>query len=247
MTDAPLHYIRYPAEGDDYRRARNELLYAELELRRQQQRISDQRQALPLGGEVPTDYVFDEWDPASGSVRQTRMSELFNGEKDDLLVYSFMFKPDGAGTALQVPCPLCTSIIDGIDGAVPHLSQRLNVAVVAKAPIERFNAHARARGWRHSRLLSSATNDYNRDYHAERSDDDQFAMATVFTRRDGAIRHFWSSEEWFVAPEPGQNPRHVDFMWPLWGVLDRSHAGRGSGWMPSLVYSRDRPLSGDAA
>ena len=238
MTDANLHEIRYPAESDAYRKARNALLQAELELRRQQQRVTAQRQALPLGGEVPTDYVFDEWDPASGSVRQTRLSELFDGDKDELLLYSFMFKPDGEGNALQIPCPLCTSIIDGTDGVVPHLTQRINVAVVTKAPIERFNAHARARGWRYARLLSSAGNDYNRDYHAERSDGDQFASATIFARRDGAIRHFWSSEEWFVTPERGQNPRHVDFMWPLWGVLDRTPTGRGTDWMPSLDYTR---------
>jgi hypothetical protein len=26
-----------------------------------------------------------------------------------------------------------------------------------------------------------------------------------------------SSELWLVASEAGQNPRHVDFMWPFWG------------------------------
>jgi predicted dithiol-disulfide oxidoreductase (DUF899 family) len=46
----------------------------------------------------------------------------------------------------------------------------------------------------------------------------------------------WSSELWFVPPEPGQNPRHVDFMWPLWSVLDRTPGGRGESWMPRLSY-----------
>jgi len=61
-------------------------------------------------------------------------------------------------------------------------------------------------------------------------------MATVFTRHGGVIRHFWSSELWYVDTEPGQNPRHVDFMWPLWGVLDRTPGGRGASWMPKLEY-----------
>ena len=61
-------------------------------------------------------------------------------------------------------------------------------------------------------------------------------MATTFTRADGKIRHCWSSELWFVPPEPGQNPRHVDFGWPLWSVLDRTSDGRGDTWQPALEY-----------
>jgi predicted dithiol-disulfide oxidoreductase (DUF899 family) len=231
-----LHDARFPGESDDYRRARDELLQAELELRRQIEAVNAQRRALPLGGEVQTDYVFDEWDAGVGDVRQVRFSELFAPGKDSLFVYSFMFKPGEAGLPLEVPCPLCTSIIDGIDGAVPHITQQINFAVVTKAPIDRFSAHARARGWRHARLLSSAHTTYNGDYQAETEDEEQYAMATAFFRHDGKIHHVWSSETWFVAPEPGQNPRHVDFMWPLWSVLDRTHEGRGTDWWPALDY-----------
>ena len=153
------------------------------------------------------------------------------------MVYSFMFKPGvNSGEALEVPCPLCTSIIDGIDGAVPHITQRINFAVVTKAPIEAFSAHARTRGSRHARLLSSAGTSFNADYQTESGDDDQYAMVTTFVRHRSTIHHFWSSELWFVQPEPGQNPRHVDFMWPLWAVLDRTQEGRGTDWWPSLTY-----------
>jgi len=31
--------------------------------------------------------------------------------------------------------------------------------------------------------------------------------------------------------------RHVDFMWPLWNILDRTPEGRGSDWGPRLEYS----------
>jgi predicted dithiol-disulfide oxidoreductase (DUF899 family) len=40
----------------------------------------------------------------------------------------------------------------------------------------------------------------------------------------------------FVAPEPGQDPRHVDTIWPLWNVLDCTPEGRGADWRPSLTY-----------
>lgn len=232
----PLHRVRFPAETDDYRQARDKLLTAEIALRRQVEAIAAQRRELPLGGEAPDGYTFDEWDATAGTVRPVRLLELFEHGKDTLFIYSFMFKPGPLGP-LEVPCPICTSIIDGIDGAVPHIAQQINFAVIAKAPIERFSAHARARGWRHARLLSSANTTYNADYQAEAPDEEQFAMGTVFVRRDGKIHHFWSSELWLVPPAPDQNPRHVDFMWPLWSVLDRTPDGRGSSWMPQLDYT----------
>jgi predicted dithiol-disulfide oxidoreductase (DUF899 family) len=230
-----LHGTRFPGESDEYRHARNALLEAEIELKRQTELVAVQRRGLPPGGEVPMDYIFEEWDPGTESPREVRLSELFEAGKDTLFIYSFMFKP-GASGPVDVPCPICTSIIDGIDGAVPHISQRTNLTVVAKAPIERFCAHARARGWRQVRLLSSAKTTYNGDYHAESRDEEQFAAATTFVRRRGRIYHFWSSEEWVVPSDPGQDPRHVDFMWPLWGVLDRTAEGRGTDWMPRLAY-----------
>jgi predicted dithiol-disulfide oxidoreductase (DUF899 family) len=234
MTE-PLHTVRFPGETSEYRQARDELLKAEIDLRQQVEAVAKQRRELPLGGETPDDFSFDEWDPTVGTLRRLRLSELFEPDKDTLFIYSFMFKPGPLGP-LEVPCPICTSIIDGIDGAVPHITQQINFAVVARAPIERFSAHARARGWRHARLLSSTNTTYNIEYQAEAPDGEQFAMGTVFIRRDGKIHHFWSSELSLVPSEPGQNPRHVDFMWPLWAVLDRTPGGRGSSWMPQLEY-----------
>jgi predicted dithiol-disulfide oxidoreductase (DUF899 family) len=59
----------------------------------------------------------------------------------------------------------------------------------------------------------------------------------VFVKRDGKIHHTWSSELYFAPRDPGQDMRHVDFMWPLWSVLDRTPGGRGSDWRPQLEYS----------
>jgi predicted dithiol-disulfide oxidoreductase (DUF899 family) len=236
MTER-LHEVRFPGEPDDYRAARDELLRAEIDLRRHAEEVAARRRELPLGGEVPEDYEFEEWDEAAGSPRAVRLSELFGDGKDTLFLYSFMFRPGEKGLPLERPCPSCTSIIDAVDGEVPHIAQRINFATVTKVPIDRFRAHAQTRGWRHARLLSSAGNRYNRDYHAETEDESQKPIATVFVRRDGRIHHQWSSELMFAPSEPGQHPRHVDFMWPLWAVLDRTPAGRGEDWEPSLEYA----------
>jgi predicted dithiol-disulfide oxidoreductase (DUF899 family) len=231
-----LHEVRFPGESAEYRQARDELLQSEIDLRRQIEAVAAQRRKLPLGGVVPHDYAFEEWDASTNAARPIRLSELFEGGKDTLFLYSHMFIPGKKRLPLEQGCPSCTSIIDAIDGAAPHISQPINFAVVARVPIEQFRAHAQARGWSHARLLSSANNTYNRDYQAESPDGEQMPMATVFARRDGKIHHFWSSELFLVPSDPGQDMRHVDFMWPLWSIIDCTPEGRGTDWRPELEY-----------
>ena len=231
-----LHEVRFPDESAAYREARNSLLKAEVDLRRQIETVAAQRRKLPLGGVVPHDYVFEEWDASKNAARSVRLSELFEDGKDTLVLYNFMFVPGKNGLPLEEGCPSCTSIMDAVDGAAEHLTQQINFAAVAKAPIDQFRAHAKSRGWRHARLLSSAKNTYNRDYNAEVADG-QLPIASVFVRRDGAIHHTWSSELFFVPNDPGMDMRHVDFMWPLWSILDLTPGGRGD-WHPELKYSR---------
>jgi predicted dithiol-disulfide oxidoreductase (DUF899 family) len=217
---------RFPGESAEYRAARDRLLEAEIDLRRRIEDVAALRRELPPGGVVPQDYVFDE----NGA--QVRLSELF-GDHDTLVIYSFMFP-----RALDddSPCPSCSSILESLDGAARHLTQRVALAVVAKAPIARVRDYAKHRGWRHLRLLSSAANDYNRDYHAEADDGFQLPILNVFTRRDGEVRHFWASELLTAQPEPDLEPRHVDFMWPIWNVLDITPEGRGTDWEPQREY-----------
>ncbi|WP_267224941.1 DUF899 family protein [Dyella silvae] len=230
----PLHTVRFPGESHAYRVARDRLLRAEMELRQQVEAIAALRRALPLGGPVPVDYSFDDEGntPLDTDIeRQTRLSELFEEGKDSLVVYNFMFGP-----AMAQPCPSCSSILDALDAEIPHLRQRTNVAVVAKSPIQRIRHFARERGWRHLHLLSSAHNTYNTDYHGETADGRQMPALNVFTRHDGQIHHTWGSELMFVPAEPGQDPRHVDPIWPLWNVLDYTPEGRSADWRPSLTY-----------
>jgi predicted dithiol-disulfide oxidoreductase (DUF899 family) len=217
---------RFPGESAEYRAARDRLLEAEIDLRRRIEDVAALRRELPPGGVVPQDYVFDE----DGA--QVRLSELF-GDHDTLVIYSFMFP-----RALDddSPCPSCSSILESLDGAARHLTQRVALAVVAKAPIARVRDYAKHRGWRHLRLLSSADNDYNRDYHAEADDGFQLPILNVFTRRDGEVRHFWASELLTAPHEPDLEPRHVDFMWPIWNVLDTTPEGRGADWNPQREY-----------
>ena len=222
--------MRWPNESAEYRAARDELLQAEVALRRQEEAVAELRRALPLGGRLEQDY---ELDAPSGPVR---FSELFADGKDTLYLYSFMFIPGERGLPLEVACPSCTSIIDGLDGALWHLLDRVNVAVVAKAPIEQFAAWGSERGWRFAPLYSSARSSFNRDYNAESDEGGQLPVAHVFTRAGGAIHHRWSSELVAAPRDDGQHPRHVDYMWPIWKVLDLTPEGRGVDWHPRWQY-----------
>ncbi|HEX7964898.1 MAG TPA: DUF899 family protein [Gammaproteobacteria bacterium] len=221
---------RFPNETPAYRKARDKLLKAEIALRRQVEEVAKQRRKLPLGGEVPEDFVFDEAAEVVG-MRKVRLSELFAPGKDTLILYNYMYS-----LAMEHPCPMCTSIIDSLEGAAGHVNQRANLAIVAKSPLPRIMTFARNRGWRNLRFLSSADNSYNRIYHGEDASGDQMPMMNVFVKRNGKVRHFWGSELMFAKAEKGQNFRHVDLIWPLWNLLDLTPEGRGRDWYPRVTY-----------
>ena len=130
------------------------------------------------------------------------LSQLFAPGKDTLVIYSMMFPraPDE-----DLPCPSCTQFLDSFDGVVEHASQRVNVAIVAKAALPRLLAHAETRGWRRLRVLSCAGNAYNRDYRGETADgSQQLPMLNVFRRDGDTIRHFWGSELLYEPPDPAR-------------------------------------------
>jgi predicted dithiol-disulfide oxidoreductase (DUF899 family) len=226
--------VRFPGETAKYRAARNKLLKHEIALRQQIEAVAAERRALPPGGPLLKDYVFDELvreDERSTVRRTVRFSELFAKGKDTLVVYSYMFGPQ-----MAAPCPMCTSMLDSLDGSAPHIAERVNLAVVAKSPINRILDAARGRGWRHLRVLSSADNTYNRDYHGENEKGSQLPTLNVFVRRAGRIYHTYSTEALFAPFARGQDGRHVDSIWPLWNVFDLTPEGRGTTWYPRLNY-----------
>lgn len=224
--------VTFPGESADYRAARDRLLAQEAELRRLTETVAASRRALPPGGEVRKNYVFDGVGPNS-AIEKVTLAELFGPGKDTLFTYNMMFprSPDE-----DLPCPSCTQFLDSFDGVAEHADQRINVVVVVKTALPNALAHARRRGWRHLRLVSSAGNSFNRDYHGEAEDGQQQPMLNVFHRHGSTIRHFWSSELIFAEPDPGQDPRHGDTIDPLWNLFDLTPDGRGVDWYPELSY-----------
>jgi predicted dithiol-disulfide oxidoreductase (DUF899 family) len=238
----------FPGESPEYRAARDRLLEQELQLRRSMEAVAAARRALPPGGPVPEDYVFQGAGP-DGSPADVRLSELFAPGKDSLVIYTMMFPrdpgddrpgPSDGETArlppAEGPCPSCTALLDQLEGAAEHILPRVNLAVVAKTSAPRLLTFARERGWRRLRCLSSAGNTYNRDYLSEAPDGTQLPLLNVFHRDGHTIRHFWGSELFFAPTEPGQDPRHVGTIEPVWNVFDLTREGRLVDWDEQLRY-----------
>lgn len=238
-----MEHLSYPNESAAYREARNALLDAEIALRAQAETVAAQRRALPPGGEIPEDYVFERLG-SNLLPERIPMSALF-GAHDTLILYSFMYGPDR-----ELPCSGCTHLLDGFDGAARHIGQRAAFYIVAKSPIARLSAWAHRRGWNHLQFLSTAGNSYDADYFGDTSrlsdamrrekeipanrDWDE-TIYNVFRREGETIRHFWGSELSFAPTEPGQDHRSGDLTSPLWGLIDMTPEGRGT-FFPSVDY-----------
>jgi predicted dithiol-disulfide oxidoreductase (DUF899 family) len=214
--------VRFPNESEEYRRAREALLVEEIELRRHIERVAAQRRQLPRGGEVTGHYRFD------GENGPVTLANLF-GDKHTLIVYSYMYGPHR-----ERPCPMCTSLMSSWEGKIPDIEQRVALSMVARAPIERLVAAKRARGWTKLKIYSDSDGNFTRDYVS--AEDADVPAYNVFTRKDDAIRHFWSSEMGSETADPGQDPRGAPDLDPLWNILDTTPEGRGADWYPKLEY-----------
>ncbi len=238
-----MSHLTFPNESAEYRKARNALLAEEMALRRQIEVVAAQRRALPLGGEIPEDYVFERISD-NGMPEKVEMSKLFSHHKT-LILYSFMYGPER-----DAPCPMCTHLLDSVNGGARHVGERAALFIVAKSPIARLIAWARARGWNHLEFLSTAGNGYDADYFGDsskvpavirkaRGGNDRKnwdeTMFNVFHLDNGVVRHFWGSELTWAASEPGQHHRSGDAVNALWGLLDMTPEGRGQ-FMPKLAY-----------
>jgi predicted dithiol-disulfide oxidoreductase (DUF899 family) len=60
-------------------------------------------------------------------------------------------------------------------------------------------------------------------------------MLNVFHRDGETIRHFWGSELFYAPQDPGQDPRHVGTLEPLWNLFDLTPEGRPN-WDEQLNY-----------
>jgi predicted dithiol-disulfide oxidoreductase (DUF899 family) len=210
-------------ESDEYRRAREELRVAELDL------VDHIERVAALRRNVPTDTVVEDYeliDVASGA--RVRLSDLFSANDRSLIVYHFMF-----GKAQTEPCPLCTMWIDGYDAVAPHVTQNVDFVVVAAADPAALSAHGASRGWKNLRLLSAGDSPFKFDLGSEEADGSQTEWISVFVRdADGTVRHVFSKGAQLA---DDRRERGIDLLSPVWHLLDLTPGGRDD-WYPSLHY-----------
>ena len=203
--------LRYPNESREYRDARESLLKDERELVDKVKSVAEKRRNLPTGGQLKEDYVF-QWANDGKVGKSVKFSELF-GDKNTLLLYSFMYGP-----GWDNPCPSCTSLVDGFDRTWYQVTRNAAFVAIAKAPADRINAWAKKRGWSQIALVSGSDSAYQADYKCQGdSDDMQLPVMHVFRRQQGKIFHFWGTE---------LSGNHVDTVWPYWNLMDFTPEGR---------------------
>lgn len=152
--------------GDEWIRARKDLLAREKEFTKARDALSAQRRKLPWET-VGKNYVF------RGPSGEEKLSDLFDG-RSQLIVYHFMFGPDW-----EEGCPSCSYLADHFDGMLPHLNHRdVSFAVVSRAPIEKLEGYESRMGWRF-KWVSSLGSDFNHDYHVT-FDEEELASGEAY-------------------------------------------------------------------
>ncbi len=214
---------QHPNASPEYQKVRGELYEAEVALRDQRERVAALRRSLPR--DTPAeDCIFEQF--VDGQPGELRLSELFEDPHKPLVLMHFMF-----GKAQSSPCPMCTLWADGYDGAIPHLRQRVNFAVLVAGDVGAFEAYARERGWRNLRVVSAASSSLKLELAFENEAGEQFPGVSVYERaEDGTLRHFYSSRAF--GPEGG---RMMDLLSPVWNYFDLTPEGRGE-FFPSKDY-----------
>ena len=143
---------------EEWLAAREQLLAREKEHTRLGDELAQARRDLPW---VPLEkeYRFDTDDG------EKTLAELFDG-RSQLLVYHFMFGPK-----YEAGCPTCSSMADGVNGALPHLHARdVTFLFVSQAPLEKLQAYERRMGWSIP-WVSAEHTDFNFDFGFSRTEE----------------------------------------------------------------------------
>ena len=212
MADSSL---LMPGAGEEYRRSRERLREAEIDLRDRVEAVAAMRRALPLGPVVP-DYAFVEGD------NRVRLSELFTDGKPYLILYHLMYWADDDDF-----CPMCSLWIDGFNGVAPHATQRANLVIASRAPFDRLQAWGERRGWHRLRLLSDDGPAFARDIDAEDAQGNPDSTVVVLAKDGDGVRHVYTAH-----PMLEDRERGIDLLCPVWNLFDLMPSGRGD-WYPT--------------
>ena len=202
----------------DERRA---LLLREKELVHMQDEIARERRALPWE-RVAKHYVFD------APEGRRSLAELFEGRRQ-LLVQHFMFGPDWAQG-----CPSCSYMADHTDGMTVHLEHRdVSFVAVSRAPQADLARFRERMGWKF-RWVSSAGNDFNRDFHVSFAPEERvegsvyynYGMTRFPNTEAPGLSVFWKDDTDEIFHTYSTFGRGVEAMMGTYDLLDLVPKGR---------------------
>ena len=158
------------ATREEWLAARLRVLEAEKALTRRSDEVAHMRQQLPWV-RVEKDYRFDTDDGSA------TLADLFRG-RSQLLVYHFMFGPD-----YTAGCPSCSSIADGFDASVVHLTHHdVMFFAVSRAPLAKLQAYKKRMGWSFP-WASSFNSDFNYDFAVSHTEEQQRSGSVEYNFR----------------------------------------------------------------
>jgi predicted dithiol-disulfide oxidoreductase (DUF899 family) len=140
-------------------------------------------------------------------------------------------------TEREGPCSGCTSFLHSWNETAVNLQQKVSVVVTARSPMERLGEYKKRLRMDNLPFDSDSSGDYTRAY-VSATDEDVPRMG-IFTRTDGKIRHFYSSEISGEMADPGQDPCDPVDLDQVWLMLDLTREGRGADWYPKLDYGEN--------
>lgn len=196
--------------------------------------VAAERRALPPGPILQT-YIFDEGPQdltSSAPSKQTSLLDLAKETEKPLVIYHMMM-----GETHDKACSGCSMFLDAINGVAKHLAQRVNLAVVAKAPLEAIRKYAKRREWNDLRFLSAFGNSFNKDMNVEvpewMPEMWQVPGFSVFQYEKAAdgeevVRFLYHTNPAFGRNEDGGLViRGMDLTSPVWNIFDLTPQGRG--------------------
>ncbi|KAK5990602.1 hypothetical protein PT974_08871 [Cladobotryum mycophilum] len=216
-------------DREEWIAARKDLLQKEKEYTRAGDDLAAQRRELPM---VKIDKTYTFQGPNGTEVTLT---DLF-GDKEQLVVYHFMFKPeDDRG------CAGCSHIGMSLPD-VRHLQlKNTNLVCISRAPVEKLEAFKQKAGWTFP-WYSSGGSDFNYDFHATidesvapvllnflTKDEMEEMGKSLYTGEVPGFSVFWKKEGGEIYHTYSTFARGCEKVLPTLAVLDMTPLGRQIG------------------
>ena len=180
-SDMPEHTL---GTREEWQAARDELAKLEAEHAQHNEEIKRRRRELPWVP-VTKEYEFDTNDG------KKTLAELFDG-RSQLLAYNIMYGP----AYVLGACPGCTSLADGFDGVLLHLSKRdVTFICFSRAPIDRLVAYKKRMGWQFP-YVSTNGSDFPFDFGLALTEEQTQRIPEVKTMIESPPEwlQFWSTQ-----------------------------------------------------